>query len=414
MTRPLHEALPLTRRMMLAGLGCACCTGVIGAGAAEARISPSAMRPLIGPGYRPTDADERGLWAEYERVEQEIAGSNLLIEDPNLVSYLRTIVGRVGGVAASDLRIYLARVPEFNAFIAPTGFMVVFSGLLTRMRDEAQLSAVIAHEAGHFLRRHHIRRWRDVRRRTDLFAIFAMGAGVGGAAGGVYLGDAVRLAQLGTVLTLAAYGRELEAEADAMGVFQMAEAGYEPNAAPEVWRQLIQEIEASAEMRRRRPRRGYSLLATHPAPEDRMADLRASAAEVRTGDRAWDRGRERYLNSLGAHRKMLLDDQVKLNDPGASLFIVNNLAADGWNGLLRHYEAEAIRLRGGRGDRDRAAASYAAAVGFPDAPAEAWRMHGYALVQAGRREEGKAALSRYLALAPNAPDAAMVRYSIQQ
>ena len=41
-------------------------------------------------------------------------------------------------------------------------------------------------------------------------------------------------------------------------------------------------------------------------------------------------------------------------------------------------------------------------------------MHGYALIQAGRREEGKAALTRYLAMAPNAPDAAMVRYSIQQ
>jgi predicted Zn-dependent protease len=400
--------------MMLAGLGCACCTGLVGAGAAEARIRPADMRPLIGPGYRPTEADERGMWQEYERVEQEIAGSNLLITDPNLTSYLRSIVSRVGGVAANDMRIYLARIPEFNAFMAPTGFMVVFSGLLTRMRDEAQLSAVIAHEAGHFLRRHHIRRWRDIRRRTDLFAIFAMGAGVGGAAGGVYLGDAVRLAQLGTVLTLAAYSRELEAEADAMGVRQMAETGYEPNAANEVWRQLIQEVEASAEMRRRRPQRGYSLLATHPAPETRMQDLRLAAEDVRAAGRSYERGRERYFNALGGHRRTLLDDQVKLNDPGASLFIINNLAVDGWNGLLRFYEGEAIRLRGRRGDRELAAASYAAAVRFPDAPPEAWRMHGYALIQAGQREEGRAALSRYLQLAPDAPDAAMVRYSIQQ
>ena len=410
----MHDSLPLTRRMMLGGLGCACCAGLIGVGPAEARIRPSEMRPLIGPGYRPTEADERGMWQQYERVEQEIAGSNLLITDPNLISYLRTIVGRVGGVAATDLRIYLARVPEFNAFMAPTGFMVVFSGLLTRMRDEAQLSAVIAHEAGHFLRRHHIRRWRDIRRKTDLFAIFAMGAGVAGAGTGVYLGDAVRLAQVGTILTLAAYSRELEAEADAMAVRQMAETGYDPLAAPEVWRQLIQEIEASAEMRRRRPRRGYSLLASHPAPETRMADLRASAEEVKTGGRSYDRGRDRYLNALGPHRKTMLDDQVKLNDPGASLYIIRNLAADGWNGLLRFYEGETYRLRGRRGDRELANASYASAVGFPDAPPEAWRMHGYGLIQAGRPDEGKAALSRYLQLAPNAPDAAMVRYSIQQ
>ncbi len=353
------------------------------------------------------------MWAQYERVEQEIAGSNLLIDDPQLASYLGSIVMRVGGPAAQDLRVYLAHVPEFNAFIAPTGFMVVFSGLLTRMRDEAQLAAVLAHEAGHFLRRHHIRQWRDLRRRTDLFSIFAMGAGLGGAATGVYLGDAVRLAQIGTILTLAAYSREMEAEADAISVRLMAESGYDPIAAPEVWRQLIQEMEASAEMRRRRPRRGYSLLSTHPAPESRMRDLRESAQEVKTPGGNYERGRERYLTAIAEHRKMLLDDQVKLNDPGASLYIIHNLAIDGWNGLLRFYEGEALRLRGRRGDRELANRAYAEAVRYPDAPAEAWRAHGYALIQAGRHEEGKAGLARYLALAPDAADAAMVRYSIQ-
>jgi predicted Zn-dependent protease len=400
--------------MMLGGLGCACCAGLLGAGEALARISPQSMRPLIGPGYRPTEADERGMWQEYERVEAEIAGSNLLVQDRRLTSYLGGIVGRIGGPAARDLRVYLARVPEFNAFMAPTGFMVVFSGLLTRMRDEAQLSGVLAHESGHFLRRHHIRQWRDIRRRTDLFAIFAMGAGVGGAGAGVYLGDAVRLAQIGTILSLAAFSREMEAEADAMGVRLLAENGYDPLAMPEIWRQLIQEVEASAEMRRRRPRRGYSLLSTHPAPETRMTDLRESAAEMRGLSNSQERGRDRYLAAIAGHRKMLLDDQVKLNDPGASLYIIRNLAADGWNGLLRFYEGETIRLRGRRGDRELAAQSYAAAVTLPDAPPEAWRMHGYALLQAGRREEGRAALARYLQLAPNAPDAAMVAYTLRQ
>jgi len=103
-----------------------------------------------------------------------------------------------------------------------------------------------------------------------------------------------------------------------------------------------------------------------------------------------------------------------LNDPGASLFIIQNLARDGWNGLLRFSEAEVWRLRAEKGDDRRAAEGYAAAVQFPDAPAEAWRAHGYALLKAGRRDEGRAALSRYLAIAPGASDAAMVRYSLAQ
>jgi beta-barrel assembly-enhancing protease len=403
--------LPLTRRMLLGGLGCACCAGLTGI--ADARISPRAMKPLIGPGHRPTDKDEEGLWQQYERVEQEIAGSNLLIRDPALVSYLGGLAERVGGPAARDLRVYVAQVPEFNAFMAPTGFMVVFSGLLLRMRDEAQLAGVVAHEAGHFLLRHQIRAWRDMKRKSAAINFLAMGAGVGGAATGVYAGDLVRLVYTGAILSLFAYSRQLEAEADAMGLRQIGEAGYDPAAMPETWQQLIEEVEASAEMRRKRPRRGYSLFATHPAPETRMVDLGASAKEVTTA-RTAERGRDRYLAAIAAHRPRMLDDQVKLNDPGASLYIVRNLAKDGWNGLLRFYEGEIWRLRGQKCDSALAGQSYAAAIAFPDAPPAAWRAHGYQLLRDGRADEGKAALSRYLALAPQAPDAAMVRHTLTQ
>jgi predicted Zn-dependent protease len=402
----------LTRRAMLAGLGCACCATIVPT-PAEARVRPADMQPLVGPGYRPTDDDERGLWHETERFEEEVASSNLLIRDPQLTAYVSGLIERVSGPAARDLRLYVAHVPEFNAFMAPTGFAVVFSGLLTRMRDEAQLSGVLAHEAGHFLRRHHLRKWRDLKRRTDFLAILSMGAGLGGAAAGAYLGNWVQLAGIGTIYTMAAYSRELEAEADAMGVRQLADTGYDPEAMPAVWRQMIGELDASAEMRRRH-RRPQSLLASHPAPESRMRDLTISAAEVKVAGRDYDRGRDRWLEAIGPHRQLLLDDQVKLNDPGASLYIINNLAADGWDGMLRYYEGEAWRLRGRPGDRERAHSSYAEAVTLPNAPPEAWRAHGYALISGGRREEGRAALSRYLQLAPNAADSAMVRYALQQ
>ena len=199
------------------------------------------MVPLVGPGFKPTEKDEQGLWKEMERVEEEIAGSNLLINDPKLTGYLGNFIGTVGGPAAKDFRIYLARIPDFNAMMFPTGFAVVFSGLLLRMRNEAQLAGVIAHESGHFLRRHMIRSWRDERRKTDLFSIGAMLAGIGGAGAGVYLGDYVQLAQLGTLLSLFKYSREMEAEADAMGARLIAEAGYAPVEMSTIWHQLIGE-----------------------------------------------------------------------------------------------------------------------------------------------------------------------------
>lgn len=396
-----------TRRSVLGGFGCACCAGLVGT--AQARITPAQVEPLIGPGHRPTDKDEQGMWQLYERAERDIADSNLLIKDKALTSYLGGIGERVGGPAARDLRVYLAHIPEFNAFMAPTGFMVVFSGLLTRMRDEAQLSGVIGHEAGHFLRRHHIRGWRDMKRKSDAYSILAMGAGVGGAAAGAYLGDAVRLAGMGTIFSLASYSRMMEAEADALGVKMIARAGYDPLSMPDIWQQMIEEQEATAAMRKKRPNRGTSLLASHPAPQNRMIDLRASAREMKALMPANNRGRESFLKAVGPHRRMLLEDQVRLNDPGGSLYIIRNLAQDGWNGMLRFYEGEVWRLRGDRGDNILAAQSYAAAVVYPDAPPEAWRAHGYALIKNGRQEEGRNALRRYLALAPNAPDAPMVR-----
>ena len=400
------RCLELTRRSLLLGGGAT--AAALHTGVANARIRPQEMVPLVGPGYKPTERDEIGLWKEMERVEEEVSGSNLLITDPKLTSYLQNLIGTVGGPAAKDFRIYLARIPEFNAMMFPTGFAVVFSGLLLRMRDEAQLAGVIGHEAGHFLRRHMIRSWRDQKRKTDLFAIGSMLAGIGGAGAGVYLGDYVQLAELGTLLSLFHYSREMEAEADAMGIRNLAAAGYEPMAMSTIWQQLIGEEEASARYRGKHRHKG-GLFDTHPSEGSRMADLKADALELTVPGKVYDRHRERYLSTIGPIRPMLLDDQVKLNDPGASQYLIETLAQDGWDGLLRFYEGEVWRLRNRPGDEARAAQSYSAAVAYPDAPADAWRWHGIALMKQGRTGEAKAAFARYLTMKPDAPDAAWVR-----
>lgn len=399
----------LSRRAILAGGGALAVSMI--PGIAQGRVRPAEMVPLIGPGFKPTDTDEIGLWQLMDRAEEEISGSNLLVKDQELVSYLQDIIGHVGGPAAKDMRIYLAHIPEFNAMMFPSGFAVVFTGLLLRMRNEAQLAGVIAHESGHFLRRHMIRSWRDQKRKSDIFAVGAMAAGVAGAGAGVYLGDYVQLAQLGTILSLFAYSRAMEAEADAMGARLIAEAGYPPIEMANVWQQLIGEEDASAAYRRKHRRRG-SLFDTHPSEGSRLADLRISAQEVTVPGKAYDTGKARYLSKIGSVRPTLLEDQVKLNDPGASQYLLNTLAEDGWNGLLRYYEGEVWRLRNREGDDVRAAQSYAVAVAYPDAPAEAWRWHGLSLLKQGHGNEGKAALGKYLKMKPSAPDAPFIRQMV--
>ncbi len=404
------RCLELSRRSLLVGGGAA--AAAFHTALAQARVRPVDMVPLVGAGYRPTERDEIGLWKEMERVEEEVADSNLLITDPKITGYLQNIIGTVGGPAARDFRIYLMRIPEFNAIMFPTGFAVVFSGLLLRTRNEAQLAGIIGHESGHFLRRHMIRSWRDQRRKTDIFSIAAMAAGIGGAGAGVWLGDYAQLAELGTIVTLFKYSRDMEAEADAMGVKLIANAGYEPMEISDIWQQLIGEEEASARYRGKKRNRGYGLFETHPASESRMADLRTDALELTVPGKVYDNHRARFMEVVGPLRPTLLDDQVKLNDPGASQYLIETLAQDGWDGLLRFHEGEVWRLRNRPGDDVRADQSYAASVAYPDAPAEAWRWHAVSLMKVGRSAEAKAAFGRYLKMKPDAPDAAWVRQMI--
>ena len=401
----------LSRRHMLAATGAS--AALTGAGLAHAApMDPAKLDPLIGPGYRPTDRDEIAMWHQMERVEEEIAGSNLLVEDEGLNDYLRGLIRTVGGPAAGDMRIYLARVPEFNAMMFPTGFTVFFSGLLLRMRNEAQLAGVIAHESAHFLRKHQIRQWRSVKQKADIFSIVAMGAGAAGAVTGNYFGDILRLGQLATMLSVLSYSRTLEAEADALGARLLAENGYDPMAMPETWAQLIEELDLSAEYRGRPRQRRFAMFQTHPSPEARNRDLTTIAQSLRQPGARYETHRQRYLDALAPHRPTFLEDQIMLNDPGASHHVVETLAEDGWTGLLRHADAEIWRLRGREGDYERAAQGYAAAVQLPDAPPEAWRNHGLALRRERRYAEAEAALRTYLRLDPDAHDAAMVRAAL--
>jgi hypothetical protein len=121
-----------------------------------------------------------------------------------------------------------------------------------------------------------------------------------------------------------------------------------------------------------------------------------------------------FVAATAPMRPMLLEEQIKLNDPGASLYLLNSLAKDGWDSVLRYYEGEVYRLRDEVGDLDRANAAYRQAVQSEDALPDAFRAYGYCQLKNGSREEGRTALLRYLELRPDAPDAEMVRFTLAQ
>jgi beta-barrel assembly-enhancing protease len=378
---------------------------------ARTAILPTDLEPRVGADYQPVGADELAIWQSLDRLEELIRNSPQRVISPELDAYTRAVIERLIGRPAPELRVYLMHDSSLNATMLPSGMMIVNTGLLARVRNEAQLAAVLGHEAGHYFRRHSLDLHRDKRRKAVMAeaATSALHSYEDNESYGAW-----SLINQAIMMSSPRFSRDLESEADAYGLMLMARAGYPPRAASAIWRQVIDERRASAAARHMSYRdETNSVLSTHPPTEGRMTDL-ADTADYLAGKRtlAGGEGREDWAEVIRPYQAMLLQEQIYLNDPGASLYLLENLAKDGWTGLLRFNEGEIYRLRHANGDDLKAAAAYAAATALADAPPEAWRAHGFARLLAGDKAQADAALNRYLAMKPDALDAAMIRFTV--
>lgn len=366
----------------------------------------AAAPPPLAAGASPTEKDERGLWMQADEAERKLKASNFVIRDPALNGYVRGVFCRtVTPDACTSVRIYLLRSPVFNAAMMPNGAMFVFSGLFLRIQNEAQLAAILGHEYTHFTNRHALRSFRDVKAKSNAAAILSMlpVPGLGAVA-------AVTVAQFALIGTAFSFSREMEREADAGSVPLMAKAGYDPGEAYKIWEQIRAEADATAAVRNVKSRKDKNggIFATHPGSAERMTALRELAAANRP-EGAVTTGRDAYHQALRDHWPDFVDDQVKLNDLGGTDLLLGQLAAvSGWTPVLLFARGELYRSRGSPADLARAAEVYRSAIAAPDAPIEAWRGLGLALLRTGQDDEGRRALQQYLERRPEAKDRAMI------
>ena len=356
------------------------------------------------PGSAPSaGSDEAELWYAMERAEAELKRSPLLVRDAALNEYVRGVACKVAGGHCRDLRVYVMDVPQFNASMAPNGMMLVWTGALLRMRDEAELAFVLGHETGHFTAQHSIRQWRrmkDTSAFLSAFQVLAYGAGAGG------------IAQLGMLAGYAAifkYSRDMEREADRLGFQHVVDNGWAPMAGADLWARMWREEQT------RRYDRPAAVFSTHPASQERLNDIKTAAAAI--ANPPADRGRDRYRAVVRPLLPALLDKELGQRRYAGSILVIGELlqdapAAD--KGLLTFYLGEAYRRRGLNDDDRKAAGYYAQAIALPDAPAAAWREHGFALRDAGNPAGARAALLRYLQDAAQAEDRAFVQRELEK
>ncbi|MDJ0275368.1 M48 family metalloprotease [Sphingomonas sp. 2R-10] len=372
---------------------------------AAAPKGPAAAPPPYAGVYQPQGVDEIGFWREADEDERALANAPEVIRDEALNAYVRGVLcDTVGKDRCGATRVYILRTPVFNASMTPNGTMRVFSGLLLRVRNEAELGAILGHEFGHFELRHTVTLFKAHRSGTDLLSWAAVFASMSPGYGARSNFNDLQWSVYGSLYR---YGRDMEREADLLGLGYLNAGTLRPQAAASVWRNVMAEGEASSRARGlSKPR--YDQLAfsaSHPPSAERALTL---AALADPGGEARDDGAERYAKAMAPWLPMFLDDQVKLNDFGASDFLIAELAETGWTAPLWLARGELYRARGNPRDLVNAAEFYTNATTADPGLAEAYRGLGLSLLKTGRPSEGRTALRRYLTLKPDAKDAGMI------
>lgn len=158
-----------------------------------------------------------------------------------------------------------------NAFALPGGKIGVNTGIFAVARNQDQLAAVIAHEVGHVISRHHDER--VTRQAGAQTGVSLLGALIGSRYGSAAAQTTSQVAGIGAqTLILLPNNREQETEADIVGQQLMAKAGFNPAEAVNLWQNMIAANTS----------RAPEWMSTHPNPENRISELRNRAAQLST------------------------------------------------------------------------------------------------------------------------------------
>jgi predicted Zn-dependent protease len=203
-----------------------------------------------------------------QSYRQILAQSQVIDSGPEyeLVKRVATRLAAVAGDAGKkfDWRVSVIESREVNAFCLPGGKIVVYTGILPVAQAEAGLATVMGHEMAHATLRHGSERLlKQKATQTVMTGVqFSLGD----------MSYEQRRAVMGAIGAGAQYGvllpfsREHESEADKIGLFYAARAGFDPREAVTFWERMSR---ASA------GGKPPEFMSTHPSDETRIAQLKA-------------------------------------------------------------------------------------------------------------------------------------------
>lgn len=235
---------------------------------ADTSVPVRKSRVLLVPAALVNDAAA----AQYTQIKQQAAARRVLNNNAESLARVRGIAARLipqgarfnRDAAAWKWEVNLIDAPMVNAFCMPGGKIMVFSGIIDKLRlTDDELAAIIGHEIAHALLEHG-------RARMSEQVLKNVGVNLAAAYFGLSNVSANALNQAATLAVSLPYSRSHETDSDLVGIELAARAGFDPRGAVNVWKKMSQ-LSGS---------QPPQILSTHPAHASRIRELEANIPRV--------------------------------------------------------------------------------------------------------------------------------------
>jgi len=222
--------------------------------------------PITGRNQLIMVSPQQELALGYQSAQQVLAKEKIS-NDPQKNAMVKRIGQRIATVTGQSNYQWeffvIDNDEEANAFCLPGGKVFVYTGIFNYASTDDELAAVMGHEIGHALARHGAERMSSGQLAQVTGQV--LGAVMQGRGNPQNTAMVMQAFGIGTQLgIMLPHSRTQEYEADHIGLVLAAKAGYSPKAALSFWKKFGSSGETPPEY-----------LSTHPAPSNRIAQIKA-------------------------------------------------------------------------------------------------------------------------------------------
>lgn len=347
--------------------------------------------------------NEKTLWRTSEVEEKKLNESGRLYQDSVAENYLNEIAQKLlpdeDKQIGLPLHIKIIKNPLLNAFSLPNGGIYIHTGILSEIKNEAQLATLLGHEMTHVINRHALQNYQTVTNTSTVLSSLQVL--------GLY-GDLIGIfGSIGGKAAISGFSRDLESEADQNGLELMSKKGYDPREAPKLFEYLLNDTKESGI-------KEPFFFGSHPKLQERIENYtRILAAQFQGASGV--KGEEPFTSIM----RPVVIENARLNlAKGNFVSSERNLSyvvdKDPANSIAHYYLGETYRQRNGKQeDLMKAENEYRLSLKSNSRYPEPYKGLGFVFLKKGSNDEARKAFNTYLSLSPAASDRNYILQYIQ-